>query len=100
MAQEPLTPEEYELHLKDLRERLRLYLERGEGNSRQLLHDTESVLELADDFPEVMERNQDVHGLVGELLARQQQERFFAESAAPREAPGCLLGWFFPRRRR
>ena len=57
------------------------------------------MLELAEDFPELLERNQDVQGLAAELLARRQQQRFLAQSAAPREAPGCLLGWLLPRRR-
>jgi len=73
MAESRLTPEEYELHL-----------ESGEGEIKQLLHDTESVLELADDFPEVLERNQDVQGLAAELMARREQQRFLAQSAAPR----------------
>ena len=99
MTKSSLTPEEYELHLKDLRERLKLYLERGEGDTRQLLHDTESVLELADEFPEVLKRHEDVQGLAAELLARRQQQKFVAQSGAPREAPGCLLGWLLGRRR-
>jgi hypothetical protein len=57
------------------------------------------VLELAQDFPEILEGNQDVQGLAAELLARREQQRFLAQSAAPREAPGCLLGWLLRRRR-
>ena len=93
MRNSSLTPQEYESHLEDLRHRLRAYLERGEGAPRQLLHDAESVLELADEFPEILKRNEDVQGLVAELLARWQQEKFLAHPCAPRETPGCLLGW-------
>ena len=99
MTAEGLTPEEFELHLKDLRERLRAYLTAGEGDARGLLRDAEFVLELAEGFPEVVERNEDVQGLVAEVLARRQQEKLFGQGDEGRQAPGCLLGWLLPRRR-
>ncbi len=93
MAKDSLTPQEYELHLKDLRERLRLYLDGGGGDLKQLMKDAEAVLELAEAFPEVLEHHTDVEGLVAELLARRQQAKFGTGRAAPRQGPGCLLGW-------
>lgn len=99
MAKASLTPKEYELHLRDLRDRLSGYLERGEGDVKTLLHDAESVFELADAYPDLIERNEDVQGLLAEVLARRQQQKFIAQPEAQQERPGCLLGWLFPRGR-
>ena len=98
MKESQLTPQEYELHLKDLRERLTLFLDAGSGDPRQLMKDTEAVLEMADAFPEVFRRYEDVEGMVGELLARHKQSEFLSQQSGPREAPGCLLGWLFGKR--
>jgi hypothetical protein len=94
----PLTPEEFELHLEDLCERIRAYLERGEGKYDRLRSQAEEVLSLSDEFPEVYERHTEVEGLIAAMLAREKQKEFMAWNA-PGEAPGCLLGWLFRGRR-
>ena len=94
-----LTPQEFELHLKDLRARLTACLERGEGKPAELLGEAEQVLALRDDFPEVWERYADVEGLVAGMLARRRQQRVLG-TPDRREAPGCLLGWLARRRER
>ncbi len=93
MSGTSLTPEEYELHLKDLSDRLRTYHEGGGGDIGGLLKDAENVLELRDEFPDVFQRHEQVEGLVAELLARGQQERFRSQGTTQHEKPGCLLGW-------
>ncbi len=93
MSGTSLTSEEYELHLKDLADRLRTYFEGGGGDIGGLLKDAENVLELREEFPDVFQRHEQVEGLVAELLARGQQERFRSQGGAQREKPGCLLGW-------
>jgi hypothetical protein len=97
MAGTSLTPAEFELHLKDLRDRLRAYLERGEGNLKQLHKEAEAVLSLASEFPDVYERYQDVEGMVADMLARERQQAVFGTGAPPK-APGCALGWLFRRK--
>lgn len=92
MAPASLTPQEFELHLKDLRARLTAHIERGEGKPAELLADAEQVLALRADFPDVWERNADVEGLVADLLARQRQRKVLG-TPEQRDAPGCLLGW-------
>jgi hypothetical protein len=94
-----LTPQEFELHLKDLRQRLRAYLERGEGSLRGLRKEAEDVLALAPQFPQVYERYPDVEGMVAEMLARQRQEDIFG-TGKPRQAPGCMLAWLLHRKQR
>jgi hypothetical protein len=94
----PLTPEEFELHLTDLRDRLRAHLERGEGSYSDLRAEAEKVLSLAGEHPEEYARHPEVEGLVADLLARGRQKEFMAWGA-PEEAPGCLLGWLFGGRR-
>jgi len=99
MCAQLLTPAEYEAHLKDLEERLRLYLEGGEGSADELLKDAKHVLELADDYRQVLERHPSVEGLVAELLARKRQEQFLPQQP-PQRSPGCALGWLFGRKKR
>ena len=91
-----LTPQDYDLALRDLQARLDAFLQRGEGSRKVLRREAEDVLALTDQFPEVYARHPEIEGLVAELLAREQQERYMAFNA-PREAPGCLLGWLFRR---
>ncbi len=98
MGGQGLTPQEFELHLKDLREKLRAHLERGEGSGSQIRRDAEQVLALAHEFPEVYARYPDVEGMVADLLAREQQKQIFG-TGQPREAPGCALAWLFRRRK-
>jgi len=98
MTDTQLTPDEYELHLSDLRERLCAFLERGEGNLSRLRRDAENVLALTDEFPDVWARYGDVEGLVAEMLARQEQLKYMAP-APKSEAPGCLLGWLMRLRK-
>jgi hypothetical protein len=96
-----LTPEEYELHLRNLSERLKSQLETGGGDIDALLHDAEHVLELAEEFPEVFARYEGVGGLTAEVLARRRQRNFLGAQTPERESPGCLLGWLrWPRRGR
>jgi len=95
MAPSSLTPAEYEAHLKDLRDRLNLYLEKGEGNARQLLKDAEHVLELADEFAGIFKRYEVVEGLVAEILARRRQQEFLQPQQ--QQSPGCVLGWLLKR---
>jgi hypothetical protein len=92
-----LTPEDYDLALRDLANRLEAYLQRGEGSRKELRRQAEDVLSLSAQFPEVYARHPEVEGLVAELLARQQQEKYMAFNA-PREAPGCMFGWLLRRR--
>jgi len=92
VAATSLTPEEFELHLKDLRERLCAHLERGEGEFKRLCKEAEELLALRGEFPDVSARYEDVEGLVAEMLARRKQRDFMA-SSAPADTPGCLLGW-------
>lgn len=87
-----LTPEYYELALRDLQAKLDAFLQRGEGSRKALRRQAEDVLSLSDQFPDTYARHPEIEGLVAELLAREQQERYMAFNA-PREAPGCLLGW-------
>ena len=101
IAQASLTPEEYELHLKDLHARLEAHLAGAGEDAERLLKDAERVLELADSFPDVFERYRTVEGLVADTLAHRRQEQFLAQQRGPDERPGCLLGWLLrPRRDR
>lgn len=99
MTPAPLTPEEYEAHLKDLKERLELHFNSGEGKIADLLKDAERVLECAGDYPEVFARYQQVEGLVAEMLARRRQDQFLQQQGDVAKPPGCLLGWLAPRAR-
>ena len=94
----PLTPQDYELALRDLKGKLEAYHQRGEGSRKALRREAEDVLSLSEQFPEVYARHPEIEGLVAELLAREQQAKYMA-SDAPREAPGCLLGWLFKGRK-
>jgi len=93
MSAVSLTPQEFELHLKDLRERLIAFIESGEGNAVELLREAEQLLALKDRFPQVYERHADVEGLVADVLARRRQQRVMGVGGERRRAPGCLLGW-------
>jgi len=94
MGASGLTPEDIELHLNDLRERLTAFLERGEGKVTELRKGAEQVFALRDEFVEVFERHGDVEGLVAEFLAREKQYQFIGGQEKP-EKRGCLLGWLF-----
>jgi hypothetical protein len=97
MPPQNLTPEEYELHLQDLAQRLREFADTGQGDSSKLMREAEELFELSEDYPEVFHRHEDLQGLVAALLARKQQEKYRAgfEEREKRRAPGCLLGWLF-----
>lgn len=99
MAASSLTPQEYELHLKDLRDKLVAYLERGEGSLAGLHKEAEAVLTLADEFREVYERYPEVEGMVADMLARERQQQIVG-TGAPAKSAGCLLGWLFGRKAR
>jgi len=99
MANPPITASEYDLHLKDLCDRLKDCLAGGGGDSGGLLREAEELLGLAEDYPEVMRRHEDVSGLVGELLARREQQKFMNAPGQAREPSGCLLAWLPGRRR-
>ncbi len=94
MGKSSLTAQEFELHLKDLREKLREYLETGEGKYRDLRRQAENVLALAEEFPAVYRRYEDIEGLVAAMLAREKQKEFMTSEPAE-EKSGCLLGWLF-----
>jgi hypothetical protein len=98
MADSSLTPQEFELHLRDLRDKLKAYLERGEGSLGQLRKEAEAVLALTHEFPVVWARYPEVEGMVADLLAREKQRQVFGTGQA-REAPGCALAWLFRRRK-
>ena len=100
MPPSSLTREEFEQHLVDLAARLREHLDGSGESPKQLLRDAEHVFELADEFPDVMARHEDVEGLVAALLARRQQEKFAAGASKSSEPPGCLLGLLLRRRGR
>ena len=102
MAQGGLSPQGFELHMRDLRSKLSAYFERGEGSARQLLKEAENVFALAPQFPEVFARFPEVEGMVADLLARQRQEDVFGSGPARGRpnAPGCMLGWLFRPRKR
>jgi hypothetical protein len=93
-----LTPDDYDLALRDLEGKLEAFIQRGEGSRRALRREAEDALSLRDEFPQVYARHPGIEGLVAELLAREQQERYMSFNA-PREAPGCLLGWLVRRRK-
>ena len=82
MSDSGLTPQEYELHTADLCERLKAYLERGEGDLGKLLKEAEEILSLAEQFPDVGERHPELEGLVAETLARRQQRKFMPADIA------------------
>lgn len=97
MAGQPISPREYEMSIEALIDRIEIYLDTGEGDSQQIIREAEELLELKDVYPEAINRHPELQGLLGELLARKQQERFRAnrKEGEEREAPGCLLGWLF-----
>lgn len=98
MAETSLTPEDYELEIRQLKRDLKAYLERGEGDRKELRRKAEQVLKLSDEFPRVYADHSDLEGMVADLLAREEQEKFLS-TEAPRESPGCLLGWLWGRKR-
>ena len=98
MADSGLTPQEYELHLRDLKERLVAYLERGEGDLEKLHRDAEELLSMMDEFREIYERFPELEGMLAEMLAREKQLQFMPKAPAA-DAPGCLLGLLLKRRR-
>jgi len=95
MPDNVITPQEYELHLKDLTERLRAHLGGGGEDARTLLREAEELLELGEVYPEVLQRHTAVEGLVAGVLAHERQREFTGDLYSDREAPGCLLGWLF-----
>ena len=100
MPEPSLTPQEYEQHLVDLRDRIRAYFDTGEGSARDLEAEARKVFALANEFREVFDRHEEIKGLVGGLLARRQQEKAMgAYAAPPAEARGCMLGWLLGRRK-
>lgn len=98
MAGTGLTPDEYSLHLQDLKARMEAFLDKGEGDLRRLLHDAEELVGMRDEFPEVYERYPDIEGLCCGVLARRQQMRVMG-GPQEKEAPGCLFGWLARRKR-
>ncbi|KPK65646.1 MAG: hypothetical protein AMK73_02320 [Planctomycetes bacterium SM23_32] len=97
MAADSLTPGDYELHLKDLREKLTAFIERGEGNPKALHREAEAVLALADQFAEIYGQYPEIEGMVADLLARERQLQVFG-TGREQEAPGCMLGWLLRSR--
>jgi hypothetical protein len=98
MTDTQLTPDEYDLHLKDLKERMQAFLEEGEGDLGKLLHDAEELVSMREEFPEVYARFPEVEGLCCALLARRQQIKVMG-GPQEKEAPGCMLGWLARRKR-
>jgi len=100
MSKAALTPQEYEEHLKVLRDRLRDYVDKGVGNRKAILREAEQVLGLAESYPEVMARYGDVEGLLADILAHEERSRSLAggSGGSTGEPHGCLLGWLFGRR--
>lgn len=97
MSDSHISPQEYELSLEALIDRIEAYLETGQGDSEQIVREASELLELKEIYPEAMRRHRELEGLLGELLAKREQERFTARQGKEREAPGCLLGWLFKR---
>jgi hypothetical protein len=95
MSDSHISPQEYELSLKALINRIKTYLESGEGDTDQIIREAQELLEMKDVYPEALRRHRELEGLLGELLARREQERFRGSSKDEREAPGCMLGWLF-----
>jgi hypothetical protein len=83
------------MDLKALKQRLKDYLEKGEGDEQKLMDECEKVVTLRDEFPEVYERHPDLEGLIADMLARRQQKKFRADESVTKDSPGCLLGWLF-----
>jgi hypothetical protein len=90
-----LRPEEYENDIKALKRRLKDYLETGEGKEKELMDECEKVLALREEYPQVYARQEDLEGLIADMLARRQQKKFKADESVTQESPGCLLGWLF-----
>ena len=99
MADAGLTPQDYELHLRDLKERLVAYLERGEGDLKKLHRDAEELLSMVDEFAEVYARFPELEGMLAEMLAKEKQLQFMPEAPAA-DAPGCLLGLLLQQRKK
>ena len=93
-----LTPDEYDLHLQDLRRQLEAFLEAGEGDPKRIQKEAEELLSLREQYAEVYAQYPDIEGLCCELIARRQQMKVMGVGQAPGEAPGCLLGWLLRRR--
>jgi len=100
MAGPALTPDEFELHLRDLEQRLDDYLERGEGKSGELLRLGEELLGMREAYPDVWNRHGRVEGMLADVLARRQRDKVVASQEPTEERPGCLIGWLLGRGRR
>lgn len=98
MDNQTLSPEEYELHLKDLSERLEVFLERGEGDAGRLLKLAEELLGMSEAFPAVYEKYRRIEGLAGDMLAKRTQQQFMKGDSAAGARRGCLIGWLFGER--
>ena len=81
------------MSLQALIDRIKTYLDTGEGDTNQIIREAEELLEMKDIYPEALRRHREIEGLLGELLARREQERYMSSQKEKREAPGCLLGW-------
>jgi hypothetical protein len=90
-----LRPEEYEMDIKALKQRLKDYLEKNEGKEQELMDECEKVVALREEFPEVYARHPELEGLIADMLARRQQKKFRADESVTNDSPGCLLGWLF-----
>lgn len=95
MSDSHISPQEYEMSIQALIERIKTYLDTGQGDTEQILREAEELLEMRNIYPEAMHRHRELQGLLGDLLARREQERFSSPQGGEREAPGCLLGWLF-----
>ena len=95
MKNNSLSPEEYELHLKDLSQRLEAFLHGNGGDAGRLLNLAEELIGMSDSFPEIYEKHRQIEGLIGETFARRKQQQFLSNAASNRTERGCLLGWLF-----
>jgi hypothetical protein len=88
-----LTPEEYDLHLQDLKRQLEAFLQTGEGDPKRIQREAEELLSMREEYAEVYARYPEIEGLCCGFIARRQQMKVMGVGQAPANAPGCLLGW-------
>jgi hypothetical protein len=87
------------MHLRYLSERLEDLVESGEGNAEKILDEAAELLELGQNhYPDILRGHPEIQGMLGDVLARRQQEKFMTGQQQESDARGCLLGWLFRKK--